>query len=143
MLTAAFARYLDAQSLVVFDRDGADCFVETLPAEPVDAVGLWSRPGPHADLTELSRSGLQAVVRSTPDTGRARAGYTRCVALRDALHGLRHVTLAPGTEDEARLISCIARTDEPVNLGDDTNGRPRWSITFDLQTVHATPLTIA
>ena len=71
--TAAIARYLDSQDLVTFGADGADCFLELAPADPVDAVTIMSLPGPEAD----GRAGydsprFQVIVRAAGTGGEAR-----------------------------------------------------------------------
>lgn len=135
MHTASLARYLDSRGLVVFDAAGADCFLEKLPPEPVDAVAVYARQGPAGDLTPYVWLGAQVVVRSSGAGGDARAGYERALGIHDELNGLRHVTLAPGTADELRLIRCLALHDAPVSLDRDAEDRIRWSLLFSLYVV--------
>lgn len=131
MLTAAFLRHLDTRGLVVFDRAGTTAFLEDLPDKPVDAVAAYSRPGGETDGGHgYDEPGVQFLVRRGSGAGRARAGYDAAMAIRTELHGLASVTLAPGTPDEVWLVQCLATTSEPVNLGDDPDNRPRWSISF-------------
>lgn len=131
MHTAAIARHLHSLGAVVFDQVGADCFLETLPTEPVDAVAVMSLPGGRDDYEQWGRAGFQLVVRADGTTGQAREGYERAADLRAVLHGLRHVTLAPGTGDELRLVWCRAETRTPVSLGRDPEQRVKWAVTFD------------
>jgi hypothetical protein len=133
MHTAAIARYLHVEGAVVFDQQGADCFLESLPPAPVDAVGVFTLPRAGDDLERWGRAGFQLIVRSEGGSGDARAGYDRASDLRAILHGLRHETLAPGTPDELRVVSCVAETRTPVGLGRDAEQRHRWSVSFDLQ----------
>lgn len=132
MHTAALARYLDSRGLVVFDATGADCFLEDLPPEPVNAVGVYTRQAPAGDLDPYVWTGAQLVVRADGSAGDAATGYARAEELRDELNGLRHVTLAPGTADEVRLIRCLALHDNPVGLGKDKAGYHRWSVLLSL-----------
>lgn len=146
MLTAAIARHLaelDPDLFGTFDEPGASIHLEQLPDEPVDAVGIFARPGPLDDnLDGYDYEAVQILVRRDASGGRARSGYTVAKAIRDRLNGLRHVTLAPGTADEVRLVKCLTDDSGPYNLGDDANGRPRWAIRFTTQTAHDTEHSI-
>lgn len=145
MLTAAIARHLTTSHPelgLVYDADGTNQFLQELPNAPTDAVAWLFSVSPPADLSDTRVSGLQAIVRWTAGTGRARSGYQVARSILDTLHGLHGITLAPGTEDETVLVSLLADTAEPINLGDDTNGVPRWSLRFQAQTVAVTAHTI-
>lgn len=146
MFAAAILRHLDARGLVVFGRTGTDAFLEDLPDTPVAAVAAFTRPG-GADTDGghgYDEPGVQLLVRGdhkNPATpGRARAGYSRAKAIRRELHGLAGVMLAEGTEDAVWLVQLLAVTSEPVNLGDDKDDRPRWSIEFRGETFDPTAL---
>lgn len=146
MLTAAFARHLaalDPESFGTFDVADATIHLDQLPDQPADAIGIFARPGPVDDMLDgYDREAIQILVRRDPAPGRARTGYEVAKDIRDALNGLRHVTLAPDTPDEVRLVKCIADDSGPYNLGDDPNARPRWSLRFTTQTVHDTAHSI-
>lgn len=144
MITAAILRHLDAAGLVTFGRTGNDAFLEDMPDKPVASVAAYSRPG-GAETdggNGYDEPGFQLIVRGDPGggVGRARSGYTRAKAIRAALHGLSAVTLAPGTDDEVYLVQCLAVTSEPVNLGDDPDDRPRWTIDFRTEVWQPTAL---
>lgn len=146
MITAAFLTYLDARGVLVYGRTGNDAFLEDLPDKPVAAVAAYSRPG-GAETdggNGYDEPGVQFVVRgdkANPATpGRARAGYGRAKRIRDELHGLSGVLLAPGTADEVWLVQCLATTSEPVNLGDDPDDRPRWTVDFRTEVYRPTAL---
>lgn len=130
VLTAAIAHWLDAQGHGVYGRAGTNLFLEELPSSPVDAVSVGVKAAPGPDLSGYDRQGIQVVVRHKTGNGRARPGYERAQQLRDALHGLRHTTLAEGTPDEVRVVWCLADDGGPTNLGDDGTGVPRWSLRF-------------
>lgn len=132
MLTAALAHWLDTQGLGVFGRAGTNLFLEELPSSPVDAVAVGFKASPGPDLSGYDRQGIQLTVRHKTGSGRTRPGWTRANELRDALHGLRHITLAPGTPDEQRVVWCLSDDAGPTNLGDDAIGVPRWSLRFTL-----------
>lgn len=132
MFSAAVLRHLDTAGLLVHGRPGADAFLETLPDTPAAAVAAYTRPG-GADTDGghgYDEPGVQLIVRGDGSGGRARSGYERAVALRAALHGLAQTMLADGTPDAVWLVQMLATTSEPVNIGDDPDDRPRWSITF-------------
>lgn len=142
MITAAFLRYLNAQGLVVFGTTGTNAFLEELPDQPDVAVAAYARPG-GADTDGghgYDEPAVQFLVRGGTGTGKARPGYNKAKAIRDALHGLSQITLAPGTPDEVYLIQCLATTSEPTNIGDDNSDRPRWSITVRCEVRNVTPL---
>jgi hypothetical protein len=142
VFSAAILRHLDSLGLVVFGRTGNDAFLEDLPDKPVIAVAAYTRPG-GADTDGghgYDEPAVQLLVRADPAGGRARSGYERAQAIRDALHGLSGVTLAAGTVDEVWLVQMLATSSEPVNIGDDPDNRPRWSVTFRAETYAPTAL---
>jgi len=144
MFTAALLRYLDSQGLVVFGRQGTDAFLEDLPDLPVAAVAVFARPGgAETDGGHgYDEPGAQFLVRGDNTAGgsRARSGYVRAKAIRDALHGLSGVTLAKDTDDEVYLVQCLATQSQPINIGDDPDDRPRWSIEVRAETYEPTAL---
>jgi hypothetical protein len=144
MHTAAFAWYLDGAGLVVFGRDGADCFLEDAPSEVANAVEIISQPGaePVPVRDGYDSPDFQLIVRADGTQGQARQGYERICGLRDALCGLHNITLAEGTPDEVRVISVIAKTAAPVSLGKDSGGHHRWSVAFRTEIRHVTPLRV-
>lgn len=142
MFSAAVLRHLDSAGLVVFDRAGTDAFLETLPDKPVRATAAFTRPGGTGTSGGhgWDEPAVQLLIRDDGATGRARAGYERAKGIRDALHGLSSLLLAPGTPDEVWVVQILATTSEPVNLGDDKDDRPRWSVTFDAEVRNPTAL---
>lgn len=146
MITAALFLYLDTLGLVTYGRTGADAFLEDMPDTPVAAVAGFVRPG-GAETdggNGYDEPAVQFLVRGDKNNpltpGRARSGYQRAGAIRDALHGLSGVTLAPGTEDQVYVVQCLATQSEPTNIGDDPDDRPRWSIPFRLEVYRPTLL---
>lgn len=146
MITSAVGHYLDSLGLVVYGRTGNNYFLEDLPDQPVAAVAAFARPGgAETDGGHgYDEPALQLLVRgdkANPQTpGRARAGYGRARAIRDALHGLAGVTMATGTPDEVYVVQCLATQSEPTNIGDDPDDRPRWSVPFRLEVFRPTAL---
>ena len=143
MHTAAAARYLAALGLVDFGDNSATCFLEQAPAEPVDCVTIVSQPGVESDAgSTYDAPEMQILVRSSGSGGEARDGYEWAAEIRDALHGLSHVTFGAGTPDELRVISCHAKTSAPLSLGKDSAGHHRWSVAYRLDVRHETPLRV-
>lgn len=137
MLTAALATYLDSLGLVVFGRAGADCGIEAFPPKPADAISIGLKPGDPDDLSGDVVRGIAIMVRqaSADAQGRvARPGWARATAIRAALHGLRHTTLAAGTDDEQRIHWCVSDDVEPTSLGTDQTGARLWGLRFRVQT---------
>jgi hypothetical protein len=133
MIQAAVAKYLAERGHGTYGQAGADLFLERLPAEPADATAVYVKPAPPGDYSDHQPVGLQIIVRRSPAPGggdRTRRGYDDAVAIRAELHGLRHITLDEAGPDETRVVWLRADDARPTNLGDDTNGVPRWSLRF-------------
>ena len=131
MLTAALATHLDTIGLGVHGRDGADVFLEDLPHTPENAVGVYAQPG--RKVGRFRRPGVQIIVRADGTGGRARAGYERAQDILEALDGTSHLAWGDGSGDAVRVAWCEALQAQPLSLGDDDNGRPRWSVRFDVE----------
>lgn len=147
MLTAAIARYLADLDETVYGTfsttEASTIHLEELPEKPVDAIAVAFKTGPPDNTGDgYAREALQIIVRRQNTAGRSRTGYDVARSIRDALDGLRYVTLAEGTDDEVRLCWCLADDSGPVNLGDDANGVPRWSLRFTTLTKHDTAHSI-
>ena len=140
MLTAALARYGHTTGLWVYGVAGTNLFLGDLPATPVSAQAITPKTAPASDFSDLRSEGVQIIVRR--DTTSERVGYDAAMTIRDALHGLRHVTLDPGGVDETRLVWLKADDSGPLPLGKDSTGKQRWSLRFIAQTIHDTGLTI-
>lgn len=134
MLTAALARHLDGLGLVTYGRDGTDCFLNDLPADPPEAVGLFAEPGTRA--VRFRRPGVQVIVRAGAKgtANRARTGYELAQDILDVLDGTRGVTWGDGTPDAVRVAWCLANQSAPVDLGTDENGAHKWSVRFEVET---------
>lgn len=143
MLTSAIARHLATLGFGTYNVAGASIQLEQLPASPVDAIAVAFKTGPADSAGDgYAREALQIIVRRSITAGKARTGYEAARTVRDALDGLRHVTLAAATPDEVRLVWMLADDSGPTNLGDDANGIPRWSLRFTTLTVHDTANSI-
>ncbi|MBZ6258128.1 minor capsid protein [Streptomyces olivaceus] len=116
-LTDGIARYLDGLDLLTYDPTGVtgDTFVGTMPAKPDRAVSLTLYgPSTTEARDDADTARLQVRVRGDNDP---RTSERRCLALRDALHGLAGVELPDGTW----LV--LATAPRPSPLGPDANGR--------------------
>lgn len=140
MLTAGLAKYGHTQGLWVYGVAGTTMFLGELPATPISGQAITPKTAPPSDYSDHQLEGVQIIVRR--DTASERAGFVAAMDIRDALHGLRGVTLDPGGTDHTRLIWLRADDSGPLPLGKDATGRQRWSLRFLAQTVHDTALSI-
>lgn len=131
MLTAALAAHLDAIGLGVYGSADSNVFLETMPGTPEAAVGIYAQPG--RKVGRFRRPGVQIIVRGNGTGGRARSGYELAQQILVALDGTSHLTWGNGTDDEVRVAWCEALQAQPLSLGDDDNGSPRWSVRFDVE----------
>ncbi|MGA5354048.1 minor capsid protein [Streptomyces thermodiastaticus] len=116
-LADGLARYLAELGLLAYDPTGVsgDTFIGTMPPVPDQAVSLTlygAGTTPSRDDADLAS--VQIRVRGTADP---RVSEARCLALRDALHGLAGVELPDGTW----LV--LATAPRPSPMGVDGNGR--------------------
>lgn len=104
--------------------DTGNVFTDRAPSGPDRAVTVYVGPSPEPDSRlPYDPVNFQVVVRSDADGSWATAMWK---LVRDALHGLRDVTLPGGTV----LVYCLATQGSPLRLGDDDNGRPMYSCNF-------------
>lgn len=116
-LTDGIARYLDSLGLLTYDPTGVsgDTFVGTMPATPARAVSLTLYGASTTDARDdADVARMQIRVRGDADP---RTSERRCLAIRDALHGLAGVELPDGTW----LV--LATAPRPSPMGADANGR--------------------
>ncbi|MFJ8815421.1 minor capsid protein [Amycolatopsis thermoflava] len=111
-------------------------FVIDMPSTPDEAVCVYPSPSfpPDDDLSGYDNPELQVVVRTAKDAGHE-VGYAAAEAIRLDLRDTASVVWAAGAEHEQHIFSCDANESAPVNLGPDANGRPRWSVSFQLKTL--------
>lgn len=115
---------LDVPELSYSDSAGGNVFVDWMPAEPMEAVALYTQPSLESD-SKLPYDNIEfkLVVRN----GHGETwGLDRLADVYSQLQGKRNVTLPDGTY----LVYCIAEQSSPFRIMDDDNGRPRWSIDF-------------
>jgi hypothetical protein len=108
-------------------------WVVDMPNEPHLALCIYPRAGfPGVDLSGYVRPELQVIVR-TPQGSGHQAGYDRAEAIRRDLDRTCRITWAPGTEHEQYVLTCDANEPEPLYLGLDPVGRPRWSVSVQTE----------
>lgn len=143
VITAALAQHLASLGLVVFPPDPAadapSAYVEDMPDQPDNAVGVFSRAGfPSPDLSGYEFPEVQVIVRIPRDTA-ARAGRSLAEQIRRALSRTTGASdnqvWGLSTQDEVEILTCEAGEPSPLPLGPDPSGRPRWSTTYQLETL--------
>ncbi|MFF9197342.1 minor capsid protein [Streptomyces sp. NPDC014779] len=129
-LLDGLARYLADRGLVTYDPTGVsgDCFVETLPSGPDEAVALtiYDDRTESDSLLPYDEPRVQVRVRGTTDP---RASRRRCAAIRSHLHGLGPVYLPDGTN----LILSVAIQAAPASMGVDENQRHEHVCNFRME----------
>ena len=135
VLSAALAWHLASLELVRYPPAGSGVawpgYVESLPDAPDEAVVILSRAGfPSLDLSGYETPELQVIVRGA--AGPVRPARTLAERIRRALHDTDTVTWADGTPDVAPIFTCVANEPSPLSLGFDPNGRPQWSVSFQI-----------
>ncbi|MEU2179719.1 minor capsid protein [Streptomyces thermolilacinus] len=126
------ARYLDELGLLTYDPAGVagDTFIETLPPEPAEAVGLWLYGAGEQDARNgYDTRSLQVRVRGTADP---RTSRRRAEALYGALHGLAGLELPDGSW----LV--LAAAQAPAPIGTDASGRHEHTVNVRLDVANPT-----
>ncbi len=107
-------------------------FVDQLPPTPDQAVALFVTQGPSPDAgLPYDPVSFDVMIRDKPNGVWARATWE---AVYSALHALRGTTLPDGTV----LVFLLADQATPEALGDDQNGRPRYTGGFHGETLTPT-----
>lgn len=142
MKAAALARHLAELGLGTYEGAGAGppvflCDATGMPDKPDIAIGIFTLPSfPRSEPTipyELPE--LQVQVRHPGfDGARSRPGSELTDSIRRALDGTDNTVWAASTEDELSVLWCIANSSGPIPLGPDITGRPRWSVSFQIET---------
>ncbi|MET9954210.1 minor capsid protein [Streptomyces sp. NPDC006339] len=129
-LLDGLARYLEERGLVTYDESGVtgDCFIETMPSGPDEAVALsiYDDRTESDSLLPYDEPRVQVRVRGTTDP---RVSRRRCAAIRSHLHGLGPVVLPDGTN----LILSVAIQAAPGSLGVDASGRHEHVVNFRME----------
>lgn len=144
MLSAACARKLATLGLARYLGTGPagalPGYVEDMPPAPDAALCVYGLPGfaPNEPTIAYVTPEVQVIVRHPgDDTGQARPGWTLAEQVRRALHGTGRQVWAAGSVDELHVLWCNANSSAPVSLGPDDDHRPRWSVSFQLETWEA------
>ena len=129
-LLDGLARHLQSKGLVTFETagTGGDCFIDTMPSQPDEAVALSTYDDGREPDSKLGydEPRVQVRVRGTKDP---RVSRQRCNAVYAELHGLGDVTLPDGTV----LILSVALQNGPVSIGIDQLGRHEHVANFRME----------
>lgn len=136
MLVKACALHLATLGLLRYDGTGptgeVPAHVVHMPSSPDHAIGVLPRAGfPGNDLSGYAWPEIQIVVR-TPNGAGWDLGHAKAAAIQAALNNTAHVVWAAGTPHAQQILSCDTNEPEPFWLGPDENGRPRWSVSFQI-----------
>lgn len=137
MISAAIAKHLAATvaGLTYSEAGGGNVFVNRLPTDPDEAVGVFDTGGfeqPTRAPTDLPT--VQVRVRG-PER-RSRPAHERASDVCAALACLDLVTLDEGGPDEVRIVSCDLLQSRPNGLGMDGSERFEFTVNAALR-VHA------
>lgn len=133
MIAVGIARYLRTIDEVEFNYDeestNANVFIGGMPAEPIDAIGIFESPGGEPDVKlGYDYSGFHIIVRAEGDD--PRVAYDKARRIYGELHGLHRTTLP----DDTFVVGCNARQSGPVPMASDANGNYEYSLNFDCET---------
>ncbi len=138
MLEVGLAKHLDDQGVLTFDETGVsgNTFLNVLPSEPDEAVGIYGQGGPQPSPKFVEQDGdVQFLVRGTRDP---RTAQSLAESIFNELQGLDHITLPDGTE----LIEIHSLQAKPIHIGRDDNGRHKFSLNYrarhEAETKHRT-----
>lgn len=133
MIAVQIAKYLRGVDAVEFnydeESDDANVFIQTMPADPIDAVSIFEAPRGEPDVKlGYDYAGFHIIVRAEGDD--PRVAYAKARRIYEELHGLHHIDLDDGTY----LVGCNARQSGPVSMASDPNGNYEYSVNFDCET---------
>ncbi|WP_158306845.1 minor capsid protein [Amycolatopsis sp. BJA-103] len=142
MIAAALARQIAVLGLGTYEGVGTGAPVTLgdgngMPPSPNTCWTVYTLPSfPRAEPTiDYETPEVQAVYRTASDVSPlARPGFEMVDRLRRALDGTDNTRWADSTVDEVDVLTCDASSSAPVPLGPDPQGRPRWSVSFQLET---------
>lgn len=142
VIAAALARQIAALGLGTYEGVGTGAPIALgdgngMPPNPNAHWAVYTLPSfPRAEPTiDYETPEVQAVYRTAADASPlARPGAEMVDRLRRALDGTDNTRWAESTVDEVDVLTCNANSSSPVPLGPDSLGRPRWSVSFQLET---------
>lgn len=107
-----------------------------MPDTPHRALCFYERPGPPPDRADpWSYPKLQVMARD--EAGPSRPAHDVLQDLVGALHRTRNTRWAAGTADELFVSECMATVSGIEPLGTDVQGRPQFTVTFQLELITA------
>lgn len=134
MIESEFAKYLDNQNILTFDETGTsgDTFINTLPPEPDDAIGIFAEGGPTPSIKFIEDTvDIQFLVRGGFDP---RPAKSTAQDIYDELQGKDKFALPDGTE----VIKVAAVQSAPIHIGRDDNNRHKYSLNFRIEYENST-----
>lgn len=142
VIAAALARHIAELGLGAYEGAGAGAPVflgdgNGMPPSPNTCWTVYTLPSfPRAEPTiDYETPEVQAVYRTAADASPlSRPGAEMVDRLRRALDGTVNTQWAASTVDETDVLTCNANASAPIPLGPDQLGRPRWSVSFALET---------
>jgi len=123
-------QYLANNGIVDYSETGGanNIFMGRLPAEPSTAVAVNPSGGYGASIKHAyDTPTLQILVRGTVDP---RTGYEKALEIYDVLHGFGGGAFVSGGH---WVVKCEGIQSEPVYIGQDENGRHRYSLNFAIE----------
>lgn len=125
MISDGIAQLLDSVAGLDYkEASGGNVFVDQMPATPDRAVGVFTFPGSEPD-SKLPYDPVRFRIEVRSEQGGAWAAATWS-AIYSLLQGYGSAELPDGTW----VVSIIAQQGSPTVLGEDENGRPRYSSLF-------------
>jgi hypothetical protein len=127
-LSEQIAWFLHDNGFGMYDKDGVagSIFLNTIPDQPDEAIGIFTTGGPGADPNGVyGRSAIQLLIRSIPND--PRAGESKAMAVVNSLHGFNSDFLAGGG---SYIIDTTAQQTGANNIGADENNRVEYSQNF-------------
>ena len=127
-LLGSIARRLHEAGIGVFDTEGVDgnIFIGYMPTNPDKAIAIYPTEGLGDDLWNgTQRPAVQIMTRGNGDV---RTALKLADSVYNELQGLHNEELFG-----IYVVSCLANTYSPVELGQDSQGRFECAYTFRLE----------
>lgn len=134
MISDAIAQQIGATVTgLSYSTTGGTVFVDHLPQTPDLCVAVYSVSADEPDA-RLPYDPVQFQVVVRAKNNELGAAFTKMDAIYSALQGLRNTALPDGTY----LVFALALSASWFPMGEDENGRPRYSMDFRGETLNPT-----
>ncbi len=137
MLAVEVGKYLHQEGIVTFNESGigGNCFIAYYPSTPDVVVGIYPTGGREADFSlGYDYPTIQIIVRGTSHPV---VGFDLANSIFEKLQGLHHRELIPGGQ---WVVGCYCIQSGPIHIGRDSNNRHEYSMNFQFDVQHKTPL---